>query len=70
MTEHQYETLDGYRVDAVTTKAIGLRRGAMTEHRALTWVPRSVVQDGDEIEIGETDLCVQAWFVEKEGLLT
>jgi hypothetical protein len=65
-----YMTLDGYRVDALTDKALGLRRGTMTEHRPLKWVPRSVVEHGDRIEKGETDICVQQWFIDKEGLIT
>lgn len=32
------------------------------------WIPRSVVEDGDFIQIGDTELFVKAWFCEREGL--
>jgi hypothetical protein len=66
-----YETLDGYYVDALTKKAVGLRhKGSPIVGRDPIWVPRSVIENGDEIEKGETDICVAEWFVRKEGLMT
>jgi hypothetical protein len=32
------------------------------------WVPRSVCENGDELDIGDTDICVQRWFAEREDL--
>jgi hypothetical protein len=65
-----YLALDGYEVEAATPRAIGLRRRGAPVGRSLLWVPRSVVEDGDDILKGETDICVAAWFVEREGLIT
>lgn len=33
------------------------------------WVPRSVCLEGDMLDVGDTDLIVADWFIEKEGLL-
>ncbi len=66
----EYLTLDGYEVEALTRLAIGLRRKGVPPGRNLLWVPRSVVEDGDEILKGETDICVAAWFAKKEGIIT
>lgn len=35
------------------------------------WVPKSVIEDADDITTGDTDLEVQVaeWFCEKEGLV-
>jgi hypothetical protein len=35
-----------------------------TEH----WIPRSVCLDGDSIDVGDDDLIVANWWLEKEGL--
>lgn len=67
--DDDYVELDGYRVDAVTDKALGLQRGPWSSRR-LTWVPRSVVQSGDKIVKGETEIYVRQWFVQKEDLIT
>jgi hypothetical protein len=66
-----YLTLDhGYIVEAVTAKAVGLRRGTPPGHPNLVWVPRSVIKDGDDLVKGDRDICVAEWFVNKEGLIT
>lgn len=33
------------------------------------WVPRSVCLDGDALAVGDDDLIVADWWLEKEGLL-
>jgi len=33
------------------------------------WVPRSVCLEGDSLSVGDTDLIVADWWLEKEGLL-
>lgn len=33
------------------------------------WVPRSVCLDGDAATVGDDDLIVADWWLEKEGLL-
>lgn len=33
------------------------------------WIPRSVIEDGEEVEEGEAlDIHVETWWLEKEGL--
>jgi len=36
---------------------------------AEVWVPRSVCLEGDSLSVGDTDLIVADWWLEKEGLL-
>lgn len=38
------------------------------KHGDEIWIPRSVAVDGDEITEGDTDVEVQTWFAEREGL--
>jgi hypothetical protein len=70
MARNDYVALDGYTVDMTTTTAIGLRVGPLRSRRPLKWVPRSLVEGGDDIVRGDTDIRVQAWFAEREGLET
>ena len=58
------ETVTGLVVKT-SEKAVLLTIGNGVE----VWVPRSVCVDGDTIDKGDTDLVVQSWFAEKEGLL-
>lgn len=60
-----YVDLDGYRVARTTAKAVLLAKGDFE-----VWVPRSVCEDGDELDMGDTDICVAEWFAEREGLDT
>lgn len=60
--------LDGYTVVVCTSKAFGLRCGSPQNRSPLTWVPRSQVLYEDEISVGDTDIRVAAWFVEREDL--
>jgi len=34
----------------------------------LQWIPKSVIDDGDQIELGQQEIEVRTWFCEKEGL--
>jgi len=34
-----------------------------------TWVPRSVCADGDHVDVGDSDLEVENWWLRKEGML-
>lgn len=57
------ESIDG-EVIRTTERAVLVRCPDKRE----VWVPRSVCLDGDMIEEGDTDLEVETWFAEKEGL--
>ena len=58
-------TLDNVRVARVTPRAILLE---IDKSKPGVWVPRSVCENGDELDIGDTDICVQRWFAEREDL--
>jgi hypothetical protein len=47
-----------------TPMAILVRFNNMSE----VWMPRSVVECGEDIQVGETDVVVRDWFAEREGL--
>jgi hypothetical protein len=32
------------------------------------WMPRSVIDGGYDLDVGDTDITVRTWFAEKEGL--
>ena len=58
-------TLDGVdRVIRTTQAAVLVRFKNLKE----VWIPRSVCECGDELSKGDTDIVVQGWFAEKEGL--
>lgn len=62
-------SLEGYVVRRTTEKAVGLAKsGSTILHDDLTWVPRSVCEDGDALAEGDTDITVAEWFADKEGL--
>jgi len=50
-----------------TAKAVLVRFS--TAGRADVWIPRSVCEDGDALEEGDTDVVVQEWFAEREGMI-
>lgn len=58
-----WTTLDGYTVKNTTLKAVLVMKG--TDE---IWIPRSLIQDGEEVRKHDTDLVVRTWFCEKEGL--
>lgn len=54
-------------VTFVTAKAVlYVSKAAKTEH----WIPRSMIEDGDDIEIGEQEMLVKEWFLDKEDIPT
>lgn len=69
--------LENYIVTAETRLAVGVvktRRNAAGVLEKLAgdttphWIPRSVCDEGDILEIGDTDISVREWFADKEGL--
>lgn len=60
-------TLDKCEVIAKTEKAVLIEWKAHGEV-FNAWVPRSVCTDGQTLQPGDTDIIVQEWFAEKEGL--
>lgn len=32
------------------------------------WIPRSVCEDGDDLEEGDTSVVVRSWWADREGL--
>ena len=63
----EYETVDVLRVRVVTEKAF---KFVFVSDLSEKWVPRSVVEEPDEIEHGDTDIEVNiaAWFCRKEEI--
>lgn len=55
-------------VRSVTAKAVLFIPRGPDGDDGYVWVPRSVIVDGDHAEVGDTDLEVASWFVEREGL--
>lgn len=58
-----WATLDGYVVIRGTDKAVLVRKGTSD-----TWIPRSLILEGDMLGIGDIDIVVAEWFSEGEGL--
>jgi hypothetical protein len=50
----------------VTEKAVQVATDPHAEN--FQWIPRSVCENGDELEEGDTDICVERWFADKEDL--
>lgn len=67
MSRNEFVPISGI-VERVTPKAIFLR-GPGVGARAH-WVPRSLIDDGEEIEmqIGVQEILIRQWFVEQEGI--
>jgi hypothetical protein len=59
-----YVSLDGYIVVRTTEQAVLLRDRSGRD----TWIPRSQCEDGDALDIDDTDICVASWFASREGL--
>jgi hypothetical protein len=60
-----YITLSGVdEVIATTEKAVLVSFSNFRE----TWIPRSLCDNGECLEKGDTDIVVQEWFAKKEGL--
>jgi hypothetical protein len=66
MSSSRFVHLDVAEITAETEKAFQVR----LEDGSTHWLPRSVVADADDYNVGDCDLTlsVQAWFCEKEGL--
>lgn len=67
----EYVTLDGYVVRRTTPGAVGLAKaqvGLVNGGERIVWVPRSLCEDGFGLEEGDTDIVVQEWKAEQEGL--
>jgi hypothetical protein len=52
-------------ITGTTEKAVQFRE---TVTGLELWIPRSVLQDGDALEMGDTDLVCARWFADREGL--
>ena len=63
-------TLEGYVVRRVTALAVGICKAAIPlgAQEELTWIPRSLCDDGENLEEGDTDIVVDRWKAEQEGL--
>jgi hypothetical protein len=62
-----FVTLTDYIVVTTTPKAIAVRK--RTAHPTdFTWLPRAMCQDGDSLEVGDTDICVRESMAEEKGL--
>ena len=62
----RFVLLDDYEVIKASEKAVCIRK--VNRVGSGTWIPRSTIEDGDEIDEGDMDLSVQSWIAEKEGL--
>ncbi len=63
-----YVTLDGYVVRRVTEKSIAVAKVAFGASGDLTWLPRSMCEDGENLDIGDTDISVVENIAEERGL--
>src|SRR5690348_16453945 len=56
-------TLDGYIVRATTDLAVGVAKAksSLGREEALTWLPRSMCDDGDSLKKDDTDIVVERW---------
>lgn len=53
-------------IEASTEKAVLLDVG----DDADKWVPRAVIKDGEDLDVGDTgDVEIEEWFALKEGLI-
>lgn len=67
MSKKEYTTINAAPVSA-TDKAVLF---AFSNNSLLQqWVPRSVIEDGDDVEESEEedDYHIETWFAKKEGL--
>jgi hypothetical protein len=62
-----YVTLDGYVVRKTTELAVGIGK-ADNAFAALTWLPRSGCEDGDALDLGETDIVCREFLAEEKEL--
>jgi len=66
----EHVTLDGYVVRAATDLAVGIAKAKtpLGQREVLTWIPRSTCDDGSRLERGDTDILVEQWKADQEGL--
>lgn len=62
----EYEYVHG-NVTRATQKAVLLSVEDLNGTREI-WIPRSCIQDGEEVSVFDEGLYVAEWFCEKEGL--
>jgi hypothetical protein len=62
-----YVTLDGYVVRKTTELAVGIGK-VDNAFAVLTWLPRSACEDGDALDLGETDIVCRESLAEEKGL--
>ena len=60
----RYDTIS-VTVIAISGKAIKITDGAQEE-----WIPKTLIEDAEDLILGEvTDISVQEWFLKEKGLL-
>ena len=62
-----FVTLDGYTVRRVTEKAIGITKTNQPLDE-LIWLPRSLCEEGDRLEQGDTDISVKEFKAQELDL--
>lgn len=65
--DYTYVALDGYEVVRVSEKGICVRKAAVGAGQG-TWLARVLIEGGDELDKGDTDIRVADWLATKEGL--
>ncbi len=63
MKEKKYEYIEG-EVIRTTDDAVLLAIPSLDD----IWVPRSLIQDGDEIKFGDVGMRIVEWFCDKNSL--
>jgi len=62
-----YVTLNGYQVRVVRERAIGINKAKGFPDAPVTWLPRAVCTDGDQLDVGDEDIvCWESMAEEKE----
>lgn len=52
-------------VTRLTDKAVLYK---LREQDRVVWIPRSQIQEGENVQLDDEDLQVSSWFIEKEAL--
>lgn len=61
MSNRDTVTLDGYVVRNVTEKAVRVVKAGGGQGVDEAWIPKSLIQDGDTLLIGDTDIVLPLW---------
>lgn len=64
----EYIALPG-EVIRTTIKAVLVSRENVYGTHKEVWIPRSQVQGGEGIKLGDAEVRVSTWFAEKEGIV-